>query len=114
MKKPLPVKIVEALGWVYVALAVLSLLPMSKVMRLESSLYRRSLPIAMLIGMVVALRRGRRTLFLLANTVILLLILLGMVGDRPRGTIVKGLFAGCWGLVWLISARLLRYNIPQI
>ena len=46
MKKPLPVKIVEALGWVYVALAVLSLLPMSKVMRLESSLYISSLPIA--------------------------------------------------------------------
>ena len=79
MKKPLPVKIVEALGWVYVALAVLSLLPMSKVMRLESSLYISSLPIAMLIGMVVALRRGRRTLFLLANTVILLLILLGLI-----------------------------------
>ena len=37
-----------------------------------------------------------------------------MVGDRPRGTVVKGLFAYCWGLVWLISARLLRYNIPQI
>ena len=52
MKKPLPVKIVEALGWVYVALAVLSLLPMSKVMRLESSLYISSLSIAMLIGMV--------------------------------------------------------------
>jgi len=37
-----------------------------------------------------------------------------MVGDRPRGTVVKGLFAYCWGLVWLISARLLRYNIPCI
>ena len=79
MKKPLPVKIVEALGWVYVALAVLSLLPMSKVMRLESSLYISSLPIAMLIGMVVALRKGRRTLFLLGNTVVMLLILLGLI-----------------------------------
>ena len=80
MKKPLPVKIVEAIGWVYVVLAVLSLLPMSKVMRLESSLYISSLPIAMLIGMVVALRRGRRTLFLLGNTVVMLLILLGLAG----------------------------------
>jgi hypothetical protein len=79
IKKPLPVKIVEAIGWVYVALAVLSLLPMSKVMRLESSLYISSLPIAMLIGMVVALRRGRRTLFLLGNTVVMLLILLGLI-----------------------------------
>ncbi len=81
MKKPLPVKIVEALGWVYVALAVL--LVGGAVIEVCQSVYcDKSIlilfaltPLSLTVGMVLSLRQGRRFWFLLGHTVI------GLIGS---------------------------------
>lgn len=77
MKKPTAVKIVEALGWVYVALAALAGLRMVyDVVRLgcgasavvESVFYLLVL-LALPLGMVLSLRNGRRVWFLCSHWV---------------------------------------------
>lgn len=81
MKKPLPVKIVEALGWVYVALSVL--LVGGAVIEVCQSVYcDKSIlilfaltPLSLTVGMVLSLRQGRRFWFLLGHTVI------GLIGS---------------------------------
>lgn len=152
MKKPLPVKIVEAIGWVYVALASLPFVASV----VSAAVFGRGALTAGhswrhrgndnpgvrgLIpewndackcerngdsgtGSVCAhgperarpQRRAElgRSRCLHEFDSVCSGVVREMVGDRPRGTVVKGLFAGCWWLVWLISARLLRYNIPWI
>ena len=89
MKKPLPVKIVEALGWTYVALAVLGLL--CAIVGVASALmhpFDRILiclfclaPIVLFGGMLVFLRHGRRGWFIVPNTLLFALLSAGLVLD---------------------------------
>ncbi len=81
MKKPLTVKIVEALGWVYVVLAVL-LVGGAVIEVCQSRYCDKSIailfalaPLALTVGMVLSLRQGRRFWFLLGHTVI------GLIGS---------------------------------
>ena len=82
MKKPFPVKIVEALGWVYVALAaVLFVGGVAAVLRAASDgplfVWIGLFPLALAVGMVLSLRRGRRIWFLAPHTVVMLGSLFG-------------------------------------
>ena len=79
MKKPLPVKIVEALGWVYVALAALVFIaavvftiPFGERLadQLGCVLFCLFL-LAVTVGMVISLRRGRRALFIVMHIIFL-------------------------------------------
>ena len=89
MKKPLPVKIVEALGWTYVALAVSMLICavigvvgawMSPIDGIAIFLCFL-VPILQAVGMLVLLRRRRRGWFIVPNTMLLLLLVAGLVLD---------------------------------
>ena len=88
MKKPLPVKIVEAIAWIYVALSVLvTLWTLVGVCRdggdLASGLLGVVLvgvfSLALSFGMLLSLRRGRRVWFLLPNTLVMLYCLIGFI-----------------------------------
>lgn len=83
MKKPLPVRIVEALGWLYVVLAVviMGVTPFYYLSRGEfpeaamsgvASLCALALPAAL----VLALRQGQRAWFVWPHTVIVLVVLM--------------------------------------
>ena len=89
MKKPLSVKIVEAFGWTYVALAVLGLLcaivgvasaPMHPFDRILICLFCLA-PIVLFGGMLVFLRHGRRGWFIVPNTLLFALLSAGLVLD---------------------------------
>ena len=87
MKKPLPVKIVEALGWTYVALASLPFVASV----VSAAVFGRGrvdgwtfvlsciFLLALTVGMVLSLRRGRRVLFLMAHIVVTAAAALGIV-----------------------------------
>ena len=77
IKKPLPVKVVEALGWAYVALSVFPLVACSLFEFFWLSLS---------LGMVLGLRRGRRALFLLLHAIILSEVALCCVASLLHGT----------------------------
>ena len=90
MKKPLPVKIVEALGWTYVALSVLGLFcalvgvasasmkPFDCILLCLFCL----VPIVVLsVGMLVSLRHGRRGWFIVPNTLLFALLSAGLILD---------------------------------
>ena len=90
MKKPLPVKIVEALGWTYVALSVLGLFcalvgvasasmkPFDCILLCLFCL----VPIVVLsVGMLVSLRHGRRGWFIVPNTLLFALLSAGQILD---------------------------------
>ena len=90
MKKPLPVKIVEALGWTYVALVVLGLFcalvgvasasmkPFDCILLCLFCL----VPIVVLsVGMLVSLRHGRRGWFIVPNTLLFALLSAGLILD---------------------------------
>ena len=84
MNKPIPVKIVEVLGWMYVALAVLLILVLviSAVVAVDRDgeiwplVLCGSFLLLLSLGMALSLRRGRRGWFLVPHTVILSLFLL--------------------------------------
>ena len=84
MKKPLPVKIVEVLGWMYVALSVVWIIVqiVAQVFGIDQEgevwplVLCGSFPLLLSLGMVLSLRRGRRGWFLVPHTVILSLFLL--------------------------------------
>ncbi len=84
MKKPLPVKIVEALGWVYVALAVVvSLISLVKWPMKPSSLQIALLSSALatlFACMVLALRKGRREWFAVPYAIFGSMFGIGIVG----------------------------------
>ena len=89
MKKPLSVKIVEAFGWTYVALAVLGLLcaivgvasaPMHPFDRILICLFCLA-PIVLFGGMLVFLRHGRRGWFIVPNTLLFALLSAGQILD---------------------------------
>ena len=83
MKKPTAVKIVEALGWAYVALAALAGLEMVyEVVRfgcgasvVVESVFCLLILIAMPLGMVLSLRKGRRVWFLMSSLTALTLLI---------------------------------------
>ena len=82
MKKPLPVKIVEAIGWAYVTLSILGTLGAMVAACCNNNgvltsllviLLGGSFPIAMSFGMVLSLRRGRRVWFIMPNSIVLVI-----------------------------------------
>ena len=81
MKKPTAVKIVEALGWAYVVLAALAWLGMALsylrstcfgcvVVSLAAVIVGLGVAIALPVGMLLSLRRGRRVVFLCLHFVV--------------------------------------------
>ena len=104
MNKPIPVKIVEVLGWMYVALAVLLILVLviSAVVAVDRDgeiwplVLCGSFPLLLSLGMALSLRRGRRGWFLVPHTVILSLFLLCAIASLCAsvslgGAVVTGL-----------------------
>ena len=88
LKKPLPVTIVETLGWIYVMLSVLLfILAIVNACRgsdesLSGILFVLLFGLCLLslpVGMVFALRLGRRTWFLVPNTIVMSLCLIGAI-----------------------------------
>ena len=71
---PLPVKIVNAIGWTYVVLAVLGLIGImvetSDVLVSICGLF----PVSLAVGMLCSLKRGRRAWFVVPNAVLLTLV----------------------------------------
>jgi hypothetical protein len=104
MKKPTAVKIVEALGWMYLALAALAGMAMGyEVVRfgcgasavVESVFYLLIL-LAMPLGMVLSLRYGRRVWFLCFHCTVLALFLytaisFAVVFMSPKAWVVAGM-----------------------
>ena len=84
IKKPLPVKVVEALGWAYVALSVFPLVACSY-SGSPFGFFWLSLSLGTL-GMVLGLRRGRRALFLPLHAIILSVVALCCVASLLHGT----------------------------
>ena len=104
MNKPIPVKIVEVLGWMYVALAVLLILVLviSAVVAVDRDgeiwplVLCGSFLLLLSLGMALSLRRGRRGWFLVPHTVILSLFLLCAIASLCAsvslgGAVVTGL-----------------------
>ena len=103
MKKPTAVKIVEALGWAYVVLAALAGLEMVyEVVRfgcgasvVVESVFCLLILLAMPLGMVLSLRKGRRVWFLCSHwTVVTLFLVVAIffaVDMSPMEWIVAGL-----------------------
>ena len=88
LKKPLPVVMVETLGWIYVMLSVLLfILAIVSACRgsgesLSGILFAVLFGLCLLalpVGMVFALRLGRRTWFLAPNTIVMSLCLIGAI-----------------------------------
>ena len=83
MKKPLPVRIVEALGWLYVILAVI-LMGASLVYYLSRGDFPEAAMsgvsflcfLALPVALVLALRQGRRAWFVWPHTVVVLVVLM--------------------------------------
>ena len=101
IKKPLPVKVVEALGWAYVALSVFPLVACSLFEFFWLSLS---------LGMVLGLRRGRRALFLSLHAIILSLVALCCVASLLHGTEPQV----TWVLVLLLLLAYLLLVAPVI
>ena len=104
MKKPLPVKIVEVLGWMYVALSVVWIIVqiVAQVFGIDQEgeiwplVLCGSFPLLLSLGMALSLRRGRRGWFLVPHTVILSLFLLCAIASLCAsvslgGAVVTGL-----------------------
>ena len=90
MNKPISVKIVEVLGWVYVALAVLlaggAVAEACQPGYIDEWVVIFFAPLALAFGMVLSLRQGRRFWFLLGHTVIGLFgsaLLLALIDQEP-------------------------------
>ena len=103
MKKPLPVKIVEVLGWMYVALSVvwIIVLIVAQVFGIDQEgevwplVLCGSFPLLLSLGMVLSLRRGRSGWFLVPNTVVFSLFLLGAIVSLTslEGAVIAGVIA---------------------
>ena len=108
MKKPWAVGIVEALGWTYVALYASGLIfafceMYSNVSFADAAFLSGVLllpQLCLLIGMVVALREGRRAWFLWPHTVLVALIA------------VIYIFASIEWFAWIVALLLLLIAIP--
>ncbi len=120
LKKPLPVKIVEALGWAYVTLSILGTLGAMVAACCNNNgvltsllviLLGGSFPIAMSFGMVLSLRRGRRVWFVMPNSIVLVICLIVAVGilcySVSSGALVFGLVA-----LLLFAGPIVLLNLP--
>ena len=101
VKKPLPVKIVEAIAWTYVALSLVGVLGAivaeccgngGAATALRDSLLAGSFPLALFFGMVLSLRRGSRAWFVVPNTIVTLLCLFGSAVALFLGLVALLLF----------------------
>ena len=117
MKKPLPVKIVEALGWTYVALAVSlvfrAVIGVGSVPMSPSDHFLECLcslvPITLSVGMLVFLRHGRRGWFIVPNTMLLLLLVAVLILDLLGHATVGLAIASVVSLLFLIAPLVLLY-----
>lgn len=88
MKKPVPVKIVEVLGWVYVALSFLAVISVIVLVFKKPSEWPSVIfavtPVLLTVGMVMSLRRGRRAWFLWPNAFLSYVVVMIVVSSlRP-------------------------------
>ncbi len=115
MKKPLTVKIVEALGWTYVALAVLMLF-YAVVHVASEPLVLVCLcclaPLVVSVGMLVSLRHGRHEWFVVPNTVLLALLSAGLALDLLEHTSLGLAVAGVASLI-LVAVPLILLYLPS-
>ncbi len=124
LKKPLPVMIVEAIAWIYVALSLLGTLGAlvaaycdnapSLLSILLGGRFPLAFPLAALamsFGMVLSLRRGRRAWFLMPNTIALSICLIVSVGvlcySASAGAVSLGLVA-----LLLFAGPIVLLNLP--
>jgi hypothetical protein len=120
LKKPLPVKIVEAIAWTYVALSLVGVLGVmvaecrgngGAATALRDSLLAGSFPLALFFGMVLSLRRGRRVWFIMPNSIVLFLCLIVSVGvlceSMSAGALAFGLVA-----LLLFAGPIVLLNLP--
>ena len=115
MKKPLTVKVVEALGWVYVALAVM--LWAMVMMSVFKNRIEWPEPLVIIfvclcwmmlpVGMVLSLRKGKRDWFLWPNAFFFGLFLLGAVNASSRAL---ALIVGLPALILLIAPVFLLHT----
>lgn len=111
MKKPLPVKIVEAIAWTYVVLSVLSFIwAIVNACRsggeslfdiLLVSLFGLCL-MSLTVGMVFSLRRGRRAWFLVPNTAVTLFCLVASVAVLCESMSADALSLGLVAWMFLV------------
>ena len=110
MKKPLAVRIVEALGWTYVALYAAGFIFAFCVIYGDTGFVDAALvsgvfllpQLCLPIGMVVALREGRRSWFLWPHTILVALI------------VVIYIFASIEWFAWIVALLLLLIAIPIV
>ena len=108
MKKPWAVGIVEALGWTYVALYAVGLIVAFCVMYSRDGFVDAAImsgwlllpQLCLPIGMVVALREGRRAWFVYPHTILVALI------------VVIYIFASLEWFAWIVALLLLLIAIP--
>ena len=113
VKKPVPVKIVEAIAWMYVALSVFLVVGLTAVERvLFPPIVAWELALLLLtVGMVFALRRGLRAYFVWPNAIVLsaaLFILAVFFLDASMAS-----FAVCLVLVGLIAVPIALLYLPS-
>jgi len=114
MKKPLPVKIVEALGWTYVALVVLGCAVKICQSGDPTFFIAAIFPLALTLGMVLLLRRGSRSWFLCPNTMVWGLVGIFMVGAGlyHEQMIMVGLFTGLLLFAFMVAPIVLLHLQP--
>ncbi len=114
MKKPLPVKIVEALGWTYVALSVLGCAVRICQSGDPTFFIAAIFPLALTLGMVLLLRRGSRSWFLCPNTMVWGLVGIFMVGAGlyHEQMIMVGLFTGLLLFAFMVVPIVLLHLQP--
>ena len=114
MKKPLPVKIVEALGWTYVALVVLGCAVMICQSGDPTFFIAAIFPLALTLGMVLLLRRGSRSWFLCPNTMVWGLVGIFMVGAGlyHEQMIMVRLFTGLLLFAFMVAPIVLLHLQP--
>ena len=111
VKKPLPVKIVEAIAWTYVALVVLGYVVGICLSGDPSLFIAAFFPLALTLGMVLSLRRGSRAWFVVPNSIVLFLCLIVSVGvlceSMSAGALAFGLVA-----LLLFAGPIVLLNLP--
>jgi len=118
LKKPLPVKIVEAIAWTYVALSLVGVLGAivaecrgngGAATALRDTLPAGSFPLALFFGMVLSLRRGCRAWFVVPNTIVTLLCLFGSAIVLCESMSAVALFLGLVALLLFVVPLVLLY-----
>ena len=109
VKKPLPVKIVEAIAWTYVALVVLGCVVGICLSGDPSLFIAAFFPLALTLGMILSLRRGSRAWFVVPNTIVTLLCLFGSAVVLCESISAVALFLGLVALLLFVVPLVLLY-----